>query len=190
MTRRMTVQLRTKLKSTVRIMRIVRRFSIELAGKSHGEWYDLGVRRVVEGDIFAYRLLDEKSGKWLLNVKLSEEVGKAVVVAATSEKTTSLHDQIKGKSIVFNTCTDRKLMYHPLGISCVAGQRLSYERMEKPEDIPADIRDRFLVRRYEDVSPLGPSRPFKGKLVIVVASDRPDDMALLFFLEKIAPVFN
>jgi hypothetical protein len=186
----MTVQLRRRLKSTVSIMRIVCRFSIELAGKSHGEWYDLGVRRVVEGDIFAYRLFDEKSGEWLLNVKLSTEVGKSVVVAATSGKTTSLHDQIKGKSIVFNACTDGKSMYHPLGISYVAGQRLSYERIEKPEDIPADIGDRFLVRKYEDVSPLKPSRAFKGKLVAVVPTDHPDDMALLFFLEKIAPVFK
>jgi hypothetical protein len=171
----------------------VRKFPIKLVGHSPGEWYNIELRKVVKGNIFAYQLFDEEnedSGEWLLNVKLSEEAGKAIVVAVASKKTTSLHDQIKRKSIVLNSCTDRDLMYHPLGLASIVGQRLRYKRVEKPEEIPPDIRGRFTVKKYEEVSPTPRSRPFKGKLVAVVPRDQPEDMAILFFLEKIAPVFK
>jgi len=168
----------------------MRKFSIRLVRQSRGQWYDLGLRRVIEGDIFAYQLIDQASGEWLLNVKMSTEAGKSVVVAATSERTTSLHDQIKRKSIVFNACADRNLMYHPLGLASVVGQRLTYKRVEKLEKVPPDIKGLFMIKKYEEVSPTPRSRTFKGKLVAVVPRDRHEAMAILFFLEKIAPVFT
>jgi len=81
-------------------------------------------------------------------------------------------------------------MYHPLGLSSVVGQRLRYERVEKPEGIPPDIKGRLTVKKHEEVPPTPQSRAFWGKLVAVMPRDQPEDMAVLFLLEKIEPIFR
>jgi hypothetical protein len=168
----------------------MREYTIRLLRQSQGEWYDLQLRRVINGDIFAYGLVDKVSGQWLLNVKMSEEEKKAIVLAPTSERTSSIHDQIKRKTMVFKTCTDGQAMYHPLCVDCVVGRRVVGKRVERIDDVPSEIKDQFALRKYEEVSPITPARALKGKLVAVIGRDHPENMALLFFHEKIAPVFS
>lgn len=155
-----------------------------------GEWFDLGLRSVIRGVIYAYEISDEKSGKWLLNVRISEETGKAAVTAETSERTTWLHDQIKKKTDTFQTSVDGQKYFHPLGIGYVERGRFHYMRPDKLNDVPQEIREKFNLTKYEHVSPIRTSKTFNGKIVVVMEKDKPDEMALLFFMEKIRPVFK
>jgi len=167
----------------------VRRYSVELLKKEHGEWFDLGLKRVLEGEVYAYRITDTVSGEWLLNLKISTQVGKAAAEAVASERTSVLHDQIKRKSITFNACRDRQYLYHPLGIGLVEKGRFRYSRVDKYDHVPEQIKEKFTLKRYEEVSPTEPSSSLKGKIVAVIDKEHLEQMVLLFFLEKIFPVF-
>jgi hypothetical protein len=62
----------------------------------------LGLRRVVRGTVYAYKVVDENSGEWLFNVQFSEERReRRNVVPVTSERASWLHDRIKRKTDVF-----------------------------------------------------------------------------------------
>jgi len=167
----------------------VKRYSVELLKKEHGEWFDLGLKRVLEGEVYAYRITDTISGEWLLNLKISTQVGKAAVEAVASERTSVLHDQIKRRSITFNACKDRQYFYHPLGIGLVEKGRFRYKRVDKYDEVPQEIKDKFTLKLYEEVSPSEPSSSLKGKIVAVINREHLEQMVLLFFLEKILPVF-
>lgn len=165
-------------------------YEIKFLEKKEGEWYDMGVRQVLQGVIYAFEYKDDTSGRWLLNVKICEGAGRAVAIAATSERTTWIHDQIKRKTDVFNACIDRQTYYHPLGISYIEKGRLHYKRIDELDDVPNEIRNNFDLSKYEDVSPVAPSKTFRRKLVAVVRQDDAEKMALLFAFEKIRPVFT
>jgi len=169
--------------------KLVKRYSVELLKKSAGQWFDLGLKRVLEGEVYAYRINDTISGEWLLNLKISTQVGKAIVEAVTSERTSVLHDQIKRKSITFNACKDRRYLYHPLGIGLVEKGRFTYNRVNEFAEVPQEIKDKFTLKLYEEVSPTEPSSSLKGKIVAVIKREHLQQMVLLFFLEKILPVF-
>jgi len=153
--------------------------------KKNCEWFDSGERRLLHGVNHAFKIIDQKSGEWLVNVKISDE-GKAVVSAPTSQMTSSIHDQLKRKTIVFNPCKDRNELYNLLGISYIGEGRLHYERLEDVSFVPPEIRRNFELTIHEAVA--GTDR-FKGKIVVIVSKEKPEDMALLFFLQRIKPVF-
>jgi hypothetical protein len=161
---------------------------IKLIGKQKGEWYDLGLRRILQGIIYAYEVVDEASGKWLFNVQFSEEEGKANVKAITSERTTWLHDQIKRKTDVFLASIEKEKYFHPLGITYLKEGRLHYIRPNNIDEVPKEIRDNFYLTTYEKASPK-PSSAFKGKIVVLVDKNNLEKMVHLFMLEKIRPVF-
>jgi hypothetical protein len=162
---------------------------IKFLKETAGEWFDLSQKEIVQGKIYAYKVGDTASGEWLLNVFICEKSGKAVVTAISSEKATYLHDQIKRKSIVFIGCKNDNRYYHPLGIGCVQGQRFHYERVDDLDNVPVSIKNNFDLDYYESVSPITPSKTYKGKIVAIIEKDKPEKMALLFALEKIRPVF-
>ncbi|MEM3587027.1 MAG: hypothetical protein QXO71_06875 [Candidatus Jordarchaeaceae archaeon] len=166
-----------------------RSFRLKFLKKTRGEWFDLGNRKPQCGEIYAFGVEDMISGNWVLNVRISETGEKAVVVAVASERAGFIHNQIKRKSVVFNTCSCGKHYYHPLGISYIEGGRLHSRRIDSISDVPKEILDKFSIKRYEEVSPKS-SIQLREKLVAVVEKNDVELMACLFVLEKIRPVFS
>lgn len=64
----------------------MKKLNIILLKSQEGEWYDLGLRKLLQGIIYAYKVEDETSGKWLFNVQYSEKTGKASVKPISTEK--------------------------------------------------------------------------------------------------------
>jgi len=171
-------------------MSMVQRASLTLVSLSGGQWFDLGLRRVLTGTVYTYSLSDPSSGEWRIFVRISDQVGKAAVEAMPIDRFDASHDQLRRKSITFNPCRDRTKYYHPLGIAYDLRGRISYSRLEDWERVPKSIRDEYEIETYENVSPTDPGYVWRGKLVAVVKADRPDKMAKLFYLEKILPIFG
>jgi hypothetical protein len=161
-------------------------YTINFLCKKDGSWYNCGLKRVVHGTIYVYKINDIISGEWILNVKILEKEEKAIVIAPTSEHTTFLHDQLKRKSMVWNMCKDCKKFYHPLSIAYLKNNRLHSKRIENLAEVPEEIQKNFYIKTYDEVSSKK-SKTLKGKLVAV--EDDPMKMAILFFLEKIQPIF-
>jgi len=155
----------------------------------NGEWFDLGNRKVDSGVIYAFGVEDPVSGNWILNVRVSDSGEKIVVIAVASEMAGYLHNQIKRKSVVLNACSCGEHYYHPIGIGYVKGGRFRSKRIVSLDDVPEEIRERFEIKRYEEVSPKS-SVSLEGKLVALVKKGDIDKAALLFVLEKICSVFK
>lgn len=171
-------------------MEPVPRASLVLLGPSGGQWYDLGLRRVISGTVYSYSLSDPSSGEWRISVRVSEQAGKAAVEALPIDRFDSLHDQLRRKSITFNACRDRKKYYHPLGIAYDLRGRVSYTRVDDRATVPRSITDEYELDTYENVSPTDPGNVWRGKVVAIVGSEQTDKMARLFYLEKILPIFG
>jgi hypothetical protein len=171
-------------------MEPVPRASLIFVGMDDGQWFDIGLRRVLSGTVHSYTLSDPSSGDWRISVRLSDQVGKAAVDAIPINRFSSLHDQLRRKSITFNACKDREKYYHPLGIAYTLKGRVSYTRVDDRSTVPMSIADEYELEAYENVSPLDPGNVWRGKMVAVVRSNQPDKMARLFYLEKILPIFG
>jgi hypothetical protein len=166
------------------------RASLVLLGPSDGQWFDLGLRRVLSGTVYNYSLTDPSSGNWRISVRVSEQVGKSAVEAVPMDRFDSLHDQLRRKSITFNACRDRSKYYHPLGIAYDFRGRVSYARVDDRTTVPKYITNEYELDTYENVSPTDPGNVWRGKIVALVKSDQTDKMARLFYLEKILPIFG
>lgn len=163
---------------------------INFMSKKEGEWFDQSFRQNLKGTLYYYEVMHKGSGVWLVTVMMSEEVGKAVVSTTLSDEHTALHDQVGRKSIVFNRCRDERLYYHPLSKSYSENGRLRFKRIESEDDVPEEIKKTFMIDKYENVSPKNVTPSFQGKLVVTVPKDKPEQMALLYVLEKILPAFG
>jgi len=159
-------------------------------GQSEGQWFDIGLRRVLSGIVHNYSLKDATSGEWRITVRISDQVGKAAVEVMPIDGFSASHDQLRRKSITFNACRDRKKYYHPLGIAYSLRGRISYYRLDDRESVPKIIEDDYQIDTYENVSPANPGNVWRGKMVAIVEANRPDKMAKLFYLEKILPIFG
>lgn len=166
------------------------RATLTFLGTNQGQWFDIGLRRVLSGTIYSYTLSDPASGQWRLSVRLSDQVGKSAVEAIPIDGFDAFHDQLRRKSITFNACRDRAKYYHPLGIAYDLRGRVSYSRVDDRTNVPQNISDEYDLDLYENVSPTDPGNVWRGKIVAIVKSDQTDKMAKLFYLEKIFPIFG
>ena len=164
---------------------------ITFLNENDGEWFDLGLKNVVRGTLHSFRVDDEKSGQWILNVRVHGSGNKADVIVATSEKVSSLHDQIKRKTTTFNETVDSTKFYNVLGFGHVDidDKRFHSERTFDMNKIPEEIKSKFEIKKYDEVSRYK-NLSLKNKLVAVIGKDKIEDMILLFYLQKIKPVFN
>lgn len=160
-------------------------------GKADGaEWFDLGTKSVVKGTQYAFEVKDDISGAWNLNVRVRGDLKKADATPATSSNVGSIYDQIKRKSITFNETIDNQNFYNVIGITYIDETgRLHSERISNIDEIPDEIKSRFIIKKYEEISPYK-NIILKDKLVILVDKNNVEDMALLFFLQKIKPIFK
>jgi hypothetical protein len=163
---------------------------INFMNKKEGEWFDQNLRRNITGTIYYYEVLHKGSGVYLVSVMMSEEEGKAVVSTTLTDENSTVQDQLKRHSIVFNRSKNEGSYYHPLSHSYTEGGRLRYTRVTNEADVPEQIRQNFTIDKYENVSPKNATKAFQGKLVVEVPKDKPDKMVLLYTLEKILPAFN
>lgn len=161
---------------------------IFLKKEENSEWFDLGIKTVVKGTSYAFKIKDEISGEWLLNVRMHDSRAKADVIVVASEKTSSLHDQIKRKTITFNDSADGQKFYNVIGLGYQDNGRFHSERISDINGLPEDIKSKFEIKKYQEVSP-HQSIILKDKLTILVDKDNIENMALLFFLQRIKPVF-
>ena len=128
----------------------------------------------------------------MLRVCIQADRKKAIVQVEKSTGVTPIHAQLRRKTDVFVECKEAGKLYHPIGISYIENGRLRWRRVKWScmNEIPAEIRENFNLAKYEDVSPIRPSRSYADKVVIVVDVNEPEKMALLFVLEKIRPAFK
>ncbi len=163
---------------------------INFMNKKEGEWFDQNLRRNIQGTIYYYEVLHKGSGVYLVTVSMSEGEGKAVVSTALTDENSTLQDQLKRHSIVFNRGRNEGSYYHPLSSSYSENGRLRYKRIVSADDVPDEIKQNFTIDKYENVSPKNPTKALLGKLVVEVSKDKPEKMALLYALEKLLPAFN
>lgn len=161
---------------------------IKTLGKSDSEWFDVGTHLMVSGAQYSIGLSDKISGDWIFDVKISSDGRKATVGAGRSEGTTSVHNQIKNKTIVLEETNDGRKFYSVLGIGYVNNGRFQSERVSSLDDLVDELRSKFDIRKHQDVSS-HPSNQLRDKLVALVEKNDPEKMVLLFFLQKIRPVF-
>ena len=171
-------------------MEPIPRASLVPLGIGEGQWFDLGLRRVLSGTVYSYSLKDPSSCEWRISVRVSDQAGKAAVEVVPIDGFSSLHDQLRRKSITFNACKDRTKYYHPLGIAYNLRGRVSYNRVDDKSTVPKSISDEYELEAYENASPVDPGNVWRGKIVALVKSDQPERMARLFYLEKILPIFG
>jgi hypothetical protein len=162
---------------------------IEFLDKKSGEWFDLGSKNVVSGVLYSFKIKDQVSGEWILNVRIQDTLKKADVIVATSENVSSLHDQIKRKTITFNETIDGENFYNVIGLGYVENGRFHSERISDIKDVSDEIKSKFEIKKYQDVSP-HKNIILRDKLVVLVDKNNAEDMGLLFFLERIKPVFQ
>lgn len=157
---------------------------IKLLDKKDGEWFDIETRANERGIIYALEVEDAASGSWLLNVRVSNR-GKIVVTAETSAKTTSLHEQIKRKSMVLKPCENGNV-YQLLGIAGVENGRVSMTRIDSESELDSEFNTNFRLDKYSSV---GKNATLNNKIIAVLGADEIEKMAYLFYLEKIKPIF-
>jgi len=167
---------------------------VEIRQLSRGasDWFDERLRKRVHGVIYQYEIRDPHSGRWTLEVCMSDDPPKAAVRAIASEPTGGIYEQLRRKTDIFQPCRqDPEVYYHPLGISYLdeAG-RLRYRRPIDLEEIPEEIKRSYDIDLYENVSPYPGSASHCGKLVVLISKAEPDRMAQLFILEKVWPVLK
>jgi hypothetical protein len=171
------------------ISQMIKTVEIRFLTKSTGSWFDLGSKSTVSGILYSFQIKDNESGEWILNVRTQDSLEKADVIAATTERTTSLHDQIKRKSMIFNQTSDGSRFYNVIGIGYVDDGRFHFGRISDKSALPEEIISNFKVIKYHEASP-HKSLSLKDKMVALVDKSDAKGMALLFFLERINPVFK
>ncbi len=164
---------------------------INLVSSRQDRWFDQAFKRHLDGMVYQYEVQSPRSGQWLVTVCVSDAPVKATVQASHKKYGGGLYDQIRRKTDVFLPCRgDSKSLYHPLGISYLDEDgRLRYRRVSKENEVPEDIRAQYRLDVYEHVAPYTKSRSLRRKLVVLISKDRPEQMAKLFVLEKINPLF-
>jgi hypothetical protein len=164
---------------------------IILRGKAeNGEWFDIGTKSIVSGMQHAFEVKDEISGVWNLNVRIQHNLKKADSKAIASSNVGYKYDQIKRKTITFNETSDMQRFYNVIGIAYIdENGRLHSKRIIDINDVPEEIKSNFEIKKYQEVSPYQ-NITFKDKLVILIDKNKVEDMALLFFLQKIKPVLS
>jgi len=155
--------------------------------KRPGEWYDIEDKRVRNGIIYSFVVIDEMSKRtWLFNVRYCDD--KAVVIPVASDRTTLLNSQIKSKSDVFKEVyNDPSKFYHVLGVSYVENNRLKYKRIKNYSEIPSIIRNNFEIKLYKDVCEVS-IKGLEDKYVVIVNKNNVEEMVKLFIYEKVHPV--
>ncbi len=162
---------------------------INFMNKKEGEWFDQNLRRTIQGTLYFYEVDHKGSGVYLVTVSMCEQEGKAVVSTTLTDENSTLQDQLKRHSIVFNQGRNEGTYYHPLSRSYTEEGRLRYKRITNEDEVPEDIKQNFTIDKYENVSPKT-ARALQGKLVVEVPKDKPEKMVLLYALEKIIPAYH
>jgi hypothetical protein len=171
-------------------------------GSSKATWWDVKDHKT-RGRVWLYLAEGKRSGQWLISVKLHRNEKKAVVKVVGSEYTDFEHSQFWSltKTHDFEEATDRRYLYHQLGIGEVGKDsrgrlRVKSRRQMSGQDLPRQLRRHFkkMIKRFDQVSPKKGwekrGNPMSKSLVVRVPKARPDLMAWAYVLEKLQPVFH
>ncbi|MEM3363994.1 MAG: hypothetical protein QXS93_00605 [Candidatus Micrarchaeia archaeon] len=159
---------------------------LSILQKKSGEWFDMESHSEIRGNIVAVNVSDSCSGDWTLNLKISEDLRKCEVAAVTSSGTTILHDQVKHKTMVLKA-KDENEFYSLLGLAYIQEDRLRMKRVSSRTKVPVEISNRF---ELVTMSSLGKFGPMRDKIAAIVNKEDYERIALLFYLQKIAPILD
>lgn len=157
-----------------------------------GTWFDAGLRRRVRGTIYQYEIQDSRSGWSTIEVCTSESPPKAIVRLVNSEQIGGVYEQLRQKTDVFQPCReDAETYYHPLKVGYLDELgRLHYHRPSEMEEVPREIEQSYQLDLYENVALHSECTSFRGKLVVLVPKSDLEQMARLFILEMVHPIFD
>jgi len=165
---------------------------IKVLSSEAGTWFDINLREQVQGIIYRYNIQEPYSGQWIVEVCISEKPVKAIVRAIQGEHLGGIYDQVCRKTDVFLPCQDNsEILYHPLGIAYLDSTgRLRYQRVSKEVEVPEGILLEYPLTFYVNVAPHTRNHALQYKLVALIPRNKPEQMAKLFILEKVQPLFS
>lgn len=154
---------------------------ITLVGSKEGEWFDKFSRLTIKGKLYDFETKDALKKKWRITVEIAADGSKAVAWAPVSEGTDFISEQLKRKSVVFNSTKDGKEFYHIISPSQTTENRVRKRMLENLNEIPEELKQ-FKISRSHEVTD---KKRFKNKLVIIVNKNDPESIAKIFYFEKI-----
>jgi hypothetical protein len=175
---------------------------LRLLGQSEGVWWDMQDHRT-RGTVWLYLAEGNRSGQWLISVKVHEDETKALVKVVGSELTSFKHSQFWGdrKNHNFFETKDGRHFYHQLGIGEVGSDwrgrvRVRSRRQMTRKSLPKTFKRYFrgFLKRHSEVSPktgwAKRGHALAESLVIVLRKSDTDLMAWSYVLEKLQPLFR
>jgi hypothetical protein len=159
---------------------------IKLIGTKEGKWFDKLSRTVIEGKLYDFEIKDALNKTWRVTVEIASDTSKAIVWAPVGESTDFVSEQLKRKSIVFNSTKDNTSFYHIISPTYLAENRVKKKMLEDSDEIPEELKQ-FKISKFQEVTD---KKKFENKLVVLVNKNDAESMAKIFYFEKINPLVN
>jgi len=158
---------------------------IRVEKRATDSWYDLNLRQLRSGEVSFYRVKDFLTGDWLFKICSDKELEK-VLVKAVKCPPGPRFAQLEGNSMVFQKSMVEGMLYDVVSLTQVdENERLSRKMVSSSEEIPAIIKENYMIKTYEEATG---KTALKRHSVTLCKHDDEKAMILLFILERAWPL--
>ena len=144
-------------------------------------WYDMSLRKLREGEVSFYSVKDFLTGEWLLKICNDKEEGK-IMVKALKCPAGIRFSQLEGRTMVFQQSKIKGMLYDVISLTEVdKNNRLRRNVVASLEEVPAVIKDNFVIKTYEEAT----GKKAIGKnLVTLTKPEDEKELVTLFVIER------
>ncbi len=165
---------------------MVKNMEIKLVGSKEGEWFDKFSKSTIKGKLYDFEIKDALNKIWRITVEIAADGSRAIAWAPVSESADFISEQLKRKSIVFNSTRDNKELYHIISPTYITENRVRRGMLESLNEVPEELKQ-YKIIRFQEVTD---KKRFENKLVIIVNKNDPESIAKIFYFEKINPLLD
>jgi len=141
----------------------------------------MSLRQIRNGKVSFYIVKDFLTGEWLFKLSKDKELEKTTVKSLKCPSGIRF-SLLEGKSMVFQKSKIEGMLYDVISLSEIdANYRLRRNIVSNIEEVPAIIKENFLIKSYEDAT--GKKAPGKH-LVTLSKSENEKELVTLYVLER------
>jgi hypothetical protein len=141
----------------------------------------MSLRQLRKGEVSFYSVKDFLTGEWLFKICRDKEEGK-IMVKALKCPAGIRFSQLEGRTMVFQQSKIEGMLYDIISLSEVdKNNRLRRNVVSSLEEIPAVIKENFVIKPYEEAT----GKKAIGKsLVTLTEQEDEKELVTLFVLER------
>lgn len=144
-------------------------------------WYDMSLRQLRKGEVGFYSVKDFLTGEWLFKLCNDKEEGR-ITVKAIKCPAGIRFSQLEGRTMVFQQSKIEGMLYDVISLTeAEQNNRLRRNIVASLEEVPAVIKDNFVIKTYEEAT----GKKAVGKnLVTLTKPEDEKELVTLFVIER------